>query len=315
MTELPRVQDNLYMAVNGAWLAKTVMPPDKAMVSADSNLSDDIRAKLVRDLMAIAKGDEETTDQPLLYAAKFYAKAADKKARAKAGIAPAMNRVERLESLTSLAAFRVDLPALVEHNYALPFRMWVSADMHDPDTYQLQLSGFDTILPDAAQYATPSKANDEKFAAWSAMAKDLLAAAGYDAETAEQYVADALAFDKRNAALMPSNEWLAIDKNWDNPVDWSDFADQTANIGLTTALKGMLPAAPANVNIMTPKVFAGLGDLLNEANYHEWQHMAIIAELIHDSMALSDDLRIKGDAYDRLLSGREVAMDWVKDAF
>ena len=35
---LPRIQDDLYLAVNGEWQAKTPIPPDKSVVSADSNL-------------------------------------------------------------------------------------------------------------------------------------------------------------------------------------------------------------------------------------------------------------------------------------
>ncbi|WDF83241.1 M13 family metallopeptidase [Lacticaseibacillus pabuli] len=315
MTELPRIQDNLYMAVNGAWQNKTVIPPDKAMVGADSDLADDIRAKLVRDLTAIAKGDKQTDAKPLQYAAKLYVKAADKAARDKAGITPVLPRLQRLESLQDLAAYREALPELLAKGYPLPLDSFVSADVHDPETNQLQLLGFDTILPDAEQYTEDNEENDEKFAAWSEMAKELLQAAGYDAATAASYVQDALAFDRRNAALQPSNEWLAVDKNWDNALSWADLASDGRNIGLTKALASMMPAAPATVNLIMPKVFAQLNDLVNEENYHQWLHMAIIRELIDDAGLLSDDLRIKGDAYDRLLYGREVALDWVKAAF
>ena len=48
---LPRIQDDLYMAVNGTWQQNTVIPPDKSVVSADSDLTDSIRIKLVADLI------------------------------------------------------------------------------------------------------------------------------------------------------------------------------------------------------------------------------------------------------------------------
>ena len=43
---LPRIQDDLYMAVNGTWQQNTVIPPDKSVVSADSDLTDSIRNKI-----------------------------------------------------------------------------------------------------------------------------------------------------------------------------------------------------------------------------------------------------------------------------
>ena len=44
---LPRIQDDLYLAVNGDMASRRQpIPPDKSVVSADSNLTDDIRQKL-----------------------------------------------------------------------------------------------------------------------------------------------------------------------------------------------------------------------------------------------------------------------------
>lgn len=315
MTTQPRIQDNLYMAVNGDWQEKTVIPPDKAMVSADSDLADDIRAKLVKDLTALANGEQQTDDPALQYAAKFYVKAADKAGRHALGIAPIIPRLKHLEALKTLADYRAALPALIQDDYPVPYDCMVMADMHDATTNQLHLAGFSTILPDAAQYAEDTPANQEKFDAWRKMAQGLLRAAGYDEQTAAAYTADALAFDQRLGKLTPTNEFLAVDTNWDHPTSWAALAATTSNIGLTEALAAVLPTVPQTVNVLMPDVFAHLNELINEDNYHEWQHRAIINELLNDADLLSDDLRTQAGAYSRFLTGQEAATDWVKAAF
>ncbi|MFD1392931.1 M13-type metalloendopeptidase [Lacticaseibacillus jixianensis] len=315
MTDKPRIQDDLYMAVNGDWQEKTVIPPDKAMVSADSDLTDNIRAKLVKDLTALANGEQQTDDPALQYAAKLYVKASDKAARAALGIAPILPRLKHLESLKTLADYKAALPELVQDDYPVPYDWMVMADMHDATTNQLHLAGFSTILPDAAQYAEDTPANQEKFDAWRKMVEGLLQAAGYDEDTAAAYVTDALAFDQRVGKLTPTNEFLVVDTNWDHPTSWADLADETSNIGLTDALASVLPKTPDQVNVLMPDVFAQMNTLISEANYQEWQHRAIINELLNDADLLSDDLRTQAGAYQRFLTGQEAATEWVKAAF
>lgn len=98
---LPRIQDDLYMAVNGAWQEKTQIPPDKSVVSADSDLSDEIRTKLVADLRKMALTGSDTV-LPLRNAARLFAKADDKAKRQQLGIDPVRTRVQTLVKLKTL---------------------------------------------------------------------------------------------------------------------------------------------------------------------------------------------------------------------
>jgi putative endopeptidase len=310
-----RIQDDLYMAVNGEWQAKTPIPADKAMVSADSELGDSIRETLVRDLSDIASGKKQADNQPLQYAAKLYAKAADKAARDAAGVAPVLPRLKYIESLTTLDAFKAALPELLAQQYALPFACWAMADMHDATVNQLHLASWGTILPDAALYREPSEDAKQMFAQWSAMADKLLLAAGYNEATAQVYIADALAFDQRIAALTPTNVEYADEKNLDNPYTWDELTASTSNTGLTAALATQLPSAPAKVNLFTPGVFKEANTLINADNYLQLQRAMIVNELIDDASCLSDDLRSEAGAYKRFLTGQEVPTDWTRHAF
>jgi putative endopeptidase len=310
-----RIQDDLYMAVNGAWQANTPIPADKAMVSADSELGDDIRATLVRDLTDIASGKKPAVNQPLQYGAKLYVKAADKAARDAAGVAPALPRLKYIESLTNLAAFKAALPELLTQQYATPFVTWVMADFHDATVNQLHLDSWGTILPDAALYREPSAETQEMFAQWSAMAEKLLLAAGYNATTAQAYIADALAFDQRIAALTPSNVEYADEKNLDNPYTWDELTASSKHSGLAAALTQLLPSTPAKVNLLTPGVFREADSLITDDNYMQLQRAMIVNELIDNASYLSDDLRSTAGAYKRFLSGQEAPTDWTRHAF
>lgn len=310
-----RIQDNLYMAVNGKWQSETTIPADKAMVSADSQLEDEIRATLTTDLTAIARGQKGTDDQPLLRAAQLFSLANDKQTRRKAGIAPVLPRLKFLESLTTLAAFKAALPDLLAQQYALPLSPWVMADMHDATVNQLHLDSWGTILPDAAMYREPSAETKEMFKVWANMAEQLLQAAGYNHMTAQAYVVDALAFDQRIAALTPTNVEFADDKNWDNPCSWDDLTASSRGCDLTGALAKLLPKVPSTVNLMTPRVYGHLDDLITEANYQQCQRAMIVNELLGDAAMLSDELRSLAGEYGRFLSGQEAPTDWTKHAF
>lgn len=315
MTTLPRIQDDLYLAINGEWQQSAVIPPDKSAIGADSDLGDDIRAKLIADLTAIAAG-KETVDQPVQLAAQLYALAADKATRDQTGIAPVLPRLQVLEQVDTLAALKAQLPQLVQNDYTVPFGLYVGADRHDATVNQLQLYGPETILPDAAMYHDGVSAeNQHLLDVWADMARQLLQAAGYDAATAATYVTDALAFDARLGLIAPTNEEMAVDANWDHPEDWATLAAQTANIGLTDAILPLLPSQPTTVNAMILPIFTHYGELLNADNYHEWQHRAIIEELLDAAGYLSDELRQLGGTYDRLLSGQEAPTAWSKHAF
>ncbi|MFD1465291.1 M13-type metalloendopeptidase [Lapidilactobacillus mulanensis] len=312
---LPRIQDDLYLAVNGEWQDSTVIPADKSVVSADSDLTDNIRTKLVADLTKIAAGEEASDIPALTAAAQLYAKAADQSTRDHLGIQPIETRLQFLESLTSLTDFKAAQSELISGQYALPFDYFVMADFDDATKNILHLSCKDPILPDSALYQKDSADNQQMLAAWSKMATQLLAAAGYSSTQQQEYVADALTFDARTAQFVPTNEELADDKNINNPLTWAEFAEQTATIGLADAFADQLKQTPDKINTFSPKYVQNVATIFTAENYHEWQHFAIIQELINAAPFLSDELRKLGSAYRLYLSGQPEADDWVKQAY
>lgn len=312
---MTRIQDDLYMAINGDWQNSTVIPRDKSSVGADRDLSDNIEKQLRADFDAINAGNKANVDDTVKTAAKLYAKAADFKTRNKLGIAPVLPRVKRLTDLPTLADFNAALPELIKDGYQMPLDWEVFADLNDASTNQINFGALDTILPDSALYQEDSSKYEPMLNAWSDTASQLLMAVGLTAGQAATYIRDAMAFDARSAKYTLTNEEAAEMKNLNNPCSWDDFAQQLTGFDFPAVIKTLMPRAPRTVNEFTPKTFANWAKLLNADNYHEFQHYAIIEELIHASAYLSDPLRHIGNIYSRFLSGQEEDVSDVKSAY
>ncbi|KLI76174.1 MULTISPECIES: M13-type metalloendopeptidase [Lacticaseibacillus] len=311
---LPRIQDDLYMAVNGAWQEKTQIPPDKSVVSADSDLSDDIRTKLVADLRRMALTDGDTVS-PLRYAARLFAKADDKTKRQQLGIDPVRTRVQTLVKLTTLDQFRAAMPTLIAGQYVLPVTPYVDADMHDAEHNILNLGGPDTILPDAAMYRNNDAENTADLAAWSKMATAILAAAGFSESDQKNYVEAAKRFDRRLAEVVPDNVDLAVDSTFDNPMTWQAFEEAAGFLGIPQVFADLMPQTPTKVNAVVPNYVSNLPTLITADNYPEWHAWMVINELLSCATYLSDDLRQLAGQYDRFLAGQPEASSWTKHAF
>lgn len=310
-----RIQDDLYMSINGEWQENTVILPDKSMIGADRDLGDDIEKKLRGDLEAIADGTKATDNAELKTAAALYIKALDFKTRDELGISPVLPRIQRLLELPTYADFVAAAPELLHDGYTMPAALQIETDLNDATTTILNVTANDTILPDAAQYSAPAEDNQATFDAWTAMAKELLLQAGITQANADRYIADALAFDRRVAALTLTNEEAAEIKNLNNPVSWAEFSKQVQGSGFAEAIRSQLTADPKTINEYTPKTFSNFAELFNADNYTEFLHYAIIDELISASAFLSDKLRIAGDAFSRFLSGQEEAVNQGKSAY
>ncbi len=287
---LPRIQDDLYMAVNGTWQQNTVIPPDKSVVSADSDLTDSIRIKLVADLKKI-NAAPQAADLPLQNAARLFAKANDKVRRNQLGMTPVRARLDKIAGLKTLAQFRAALPKLLAEQYVLPVSPYVDADMHDAAHNILNLGGPATILPDAAMYQTDDAENAADLAAWSKMVATLLGEAGFDQTAQAHYVAAAKSFDRRLAAFIPANVDFAVDSTFDNPLTWTEFVEDAGFLGIPEALAAKMPQTPTKVNAVVPAYLPHLSTLITEANYPEWQAWMLISELLACADYLSDDSR------------------------
>ena len=91
-----RIQDDLYMHVNGETLEKLVIPDDKPTAGGFSELADGVEKIMMGEFEAMAESKEYPNDY-LKRACQLYAIAKDADKKAKDGIAPALKNLAILE--------------------------------------------------------------------------------------------------------------------------------------------------------------------------------------------------------------------------
>ena len=81
-----RIQDDLYEAVNGDWLATAVIPDDKPTTGGFALLAEEVEKKLMKDFSEFAKGEKHSDILAMSDAVRLYKKVLDEKKRNEEGI-------------------------------------------------------------------------------------------------------------------------------------------------------------------------------------------------------------------------------------
>ncbi len=90
MTSEVRYQDDLYQAVNGAWMKQAVIPDDKSSTGGFQDLADEVEEKMMADFAAVSAGKKQAPDKYFAQAVTLYQQAKDFKTRDAAGL-PRLN--------------------------------------------------------------------------------------------------------------------------------------------------------------------------------------------------------------------------------
>lgn len=310
---MTREQDNLYEAVNGEWLSKTVIPADKAAAGGFAELRDGVEEKMKHDLSQMAAGEASVPFPELATALTFYRLAADFASRDAAGVTPATTWLAQLAAVPTVADFNTHAASLARAQFAMPFSLSVTPDMKDTTHNVVRIAGPSPILPDPTYYGEAR--GDKLMATWTDMAKALLAATDLPERAQTQYVVDSLAFDNRVAHHVKTRvQWADRVKSY-NPQSMADVAGQFGDFDFTAFAKAMLPSVPERVIVADPAWLASFTEIFNAHNYPEYLHWAYVQGLIAAAPYLSDSLRQTGDAYDEARAGNPEPVDQPTQAY
>jgi putative endopeptidase len=195
----PDVCQDLDTYVNGEWLARTELPPERARVGSFDELriaNDRLLEKALAELVA---EPARQTSPGLKLLARLYASGMDEAAIEKRGLTalqPWLARIDRLD--------RAALPALLgefaRSQFAAPVTLWVATDAKDSNRHALYAGQGGLGLPDRDDYTrSDDEATRRVTAAYRVYAARLLQAAGV--QGADAATIDALmAFESRLAA-------------------------------------------------------------------------------------------------------------------
>ena len=165
-----RIQDDLYMAVNGEWLKTAVIPEDRPTTGGFSDLDQAVEKLMMAEFRAFAAG-EKTSDIPeMKYAVALYKKVLDVERRNREGIAPALPLLEKIREIKTVDELNAKAAELGLMGVDLPLRVGVTEDMANAERYTFIIAGPELILPDTTYYAEDNDSGKQLLALYADMA-------------------------------------------------------------------------------------------------------------------------------------------------
>ena len=299
-----RIQDDLYRAVNGAWLETAVIPADRPTAGGFSDLDEAVEKTMMADFAAFAAG-EKTSDIPeMKYAVALYKKVLDVDRRNREGIAPVLPLLEKLRKIETVEQLNAQAAELLLQDVELPIQMDVTEDMADATRHAFIVLGPGLILPDTAYYAQDNPAGKQLLAVWTGMAAKALAFTPLTAQEQKQYLDDALAFDALAAQKVKSQlEWSEYYK-CHNPQEVDEVAAQVAPFDIRRLLNDLYGEdAPKTLVVYDPKAIREMNGYFSAETFDLYRHWTYVRTLLRSTAFLSEELYALGRTYRRALTG------------
>ena len=295
-----RPQDDLYEYVNGDFIKKARIPSDHPSVGGFITLRDNVEKIMLREFQSFANG-RRAPDELLERAILLYKKVLDTEGRKKIGYRPLIEKLSYLDSIKTLDDLTASFYYLYDHNYPLPFQLGIDTDMKDTRRHVIAMTGPSIILPDTTYYQ--NNENGKKLLNVYADSATEILANVYGETKAKKLVHDALAFDKRIAGLVKSQEeWADYVKSY-NPTETEAVIEKVFPIRLGDFLQSRFGTLPEKIVIMDPRFFDNFSSLLNEKTIREYVAWAKMTLAMGMANYLDEETRILASSYSRALSG------------
>jgi putative endopeptidase len=281
-----RPQDDLFRAVNGAWLAKTEIPADRAAYGAFTALIDqaekDVRA--IVEQCAAAKDAPAGSEQQKI--GDLYASFMDAQRAEQLGIQPiagTLESIDRIESKADLVRVMAELARQGVHGF---FGQGVGPDAKHSDCNILELGQAGLGLPDRDYYLDGKYA--DKLAAYRVHVARMLSLA--KVAHARWLAAEIVAFE----TLLAEDQWSKVAcrdniKTYNRKTreelarlapgfDWSGYLDAVG------------AAAAREVIVAQPSYFTAAAKMFDEVPLATWQAWLKWRVIQHYASVLNQEL-------------------------
>ncbi|RAN74200.1 peptidase M13 [Bacillus sp. SRB_336] len=283
-----RPQDDLYAHVNGRWLAREVIPDDRALTGSFTVLRDEseaaVRAIIERAAQSAARPDTAAGSIEAKIG-DLYAAFMDESAVETAGAAPLSPRLKAVEDAGSIAAVVSLMGELDRSGGDGLFGAYVNNDAGNPDRALLHLFQSGLGLPDESYY------REEKFAAvrdaYVAHVQAMLELAG-TADAADK-APRVMALETEIAATHWDKVTLRDPQKTYNLMARRDALELLPALELWLDALGVSAEQSAELVVATPEFFRGQGPLLVEDRLEDWKAWLAMRTIASAAPYLSKD--------------------------
>ncbi|MGN1398886.1 MAG: M13-type metalloendopeptidase [Erysipelotrichaceae bacterium] len=299
-----RIQDDLFEAVNGQWLASAVIPNDRPTTGGFSLLDQKVEEILMKDFTDFAKGEKSSDVTAMDQAIKLYQKIIDTAKRDQLSIQPALKILNELAAITSWDEFNSKAKDLLLNKVVMPLNFSVETDMKDANKNSFMIYGPSTILPDTTYYDELKQSGDMLMQVYTGMVEKLLAFTPLSQQQQQTFLADTLQCDKLIAQKVKSQlEWADYVNNY-NPFD----LDEVCQYVLPFDLKGLLTDLyganlPKQVILADVKAVKEMTFYFQQDNFSQFMHWSYVKTLVSYSQLLSTEMAHIGNSYRLALLG------------
>ena len=301
--EKVRIQDDLYLAVNGETLENLEIPADRPMAGGFAQLADDVEKLMMADLEAIDKGEKKTNIKEMAEAIKLYRLAKNSEKRNSDGIKPILPLLDTINNLKSVSEFNKLLPEFLFKRVELPFQAGVTEDMKDATKKSFIILGPNIILPDTSYYAEGGP-YPQMIGLWQQMASMVLQHTPLSLEEQQLFIQDTIAFDKLVSKSVKSQlEWADYVNNY-NPISLDEAVGYLAPIDFENLLKSLYQDnLPKQVIAYDLRAIKEFNQYFNEENFTMFKHWCYVKTLLHSTDYLSCELAAAGHMFTQALMG------------
>ncbi|QIL51220.1 endopeptidase [Weissella coleopterorum] len=310
-----RRQDDFYEAINGEWEAQAQIPDDKPRTGGFNDLSDTIEELMLTTTAQWQAGENVPNDVVLQNFIKLHRLTADQAQRNEVGIAPVQAIVQKINDLKSFTEYTQHLTEFEKLAWpnAMPFG--VAPDFKDARMNVLWADALGTILPDTTYYAPGHVKGAELLAAYRKTTLPILIKFGYSENDANDLLDKNIALDARIAQYVLSNEENAEYAKLYHPYQWDQFIEMVKNLPLADFMGAMLGTQPDIVIVPEERFWQHADQFYSEEAWPLLKAHLLIETMLSYTSILTDELRVMGGAYGRMISGTPEASSIPKAAY
>lgn len=222
-----RPQDDFYQFVNGGWLERTEIPPDRPRWSTFDELIEqsEYRVRAIIEDFVTARDDPPHPDGAKI--ADLYLSFMDEDAVEAAGLQPLAPWLERIDTVADHDALAAEFGALRAQGAvtSLPLSFWVDLDFADTRRYTTYFGQSGLGMPDRDYYLLDDDRLAKTRQAYVRYIATLFELAGMEADAAAQAAAEVFALEASLAELHWTRAARRDRQRTYNPVPLSALVD------------------------------------------------------------------------------------------